>query len=61
MMIASQVAYRNGIERIDPRTRTMRIVPPRSRRLWYVPHLALGVFIVTLWAADLVAHLYFQL
>ena len=61
MIASQQIAYRNGMERIDPLTRTMRIVQPRSRRLWYMPHLLLGAFIVTLWTADLVAHLYFQL
>ena len=59
-MLASQIAYRNGMERIDPMTRTMRITPSRSRRFWYVPHLALGAFIAALWATDLVAHLYFR-
>ena len=48
-MLASQV-YRNGLEQIDPTTRTMRIV--RRRRFWAVPHLALGAFIAALWLFD---------
>ena len=60
MFAAHQIAYRHGVEEIDPMLRTMRIVPRRSRRYWYVPHLALGAFIAALWTADLVAHLYFN-
>lgn len=60
-MLASQrLVYRNGLEQIDPLTRTMRIVPSASRRFWYVPHIALGAFIATLWAVDFVAHVYFH-
>jgi len=60
MFASHQISYRPGIEQIDPLLRTMRIVPRRSRRLWYVPHLTLGAFIAMLWTADFVAHVYFH-
>jgi hypothetical protein len=57
-MLASQpLTYRHGMQRVDPLTRTMRIVHSRSRRFWFVPHLALAAFIAAMWASDLIVHL----